>query len=461
MGDYPSSFSKKGLLKELIILAAPIALHNLIQSCVGIVDVLMVGQINNESLATVGIANQVFFMVCVAIFGIASGGAVFITRAWGAQNISQIQRFTAISLFVCLFLAILLGITSYLRAYDTLYFFSANPFLSVYGKNYLEITSVSFLFTAFTIVLAVQLRCVGKGHLAMWAGGSSLLVNALLNYLFIFGPFEFVPAMGLTGAAIATLTARAIETCITIYFFLYRNPARGPFKAYFSITSKDKAEDIKVFHAFVKIALPIVLIELLWAVGQGVYKIVFARMGISPLAAYTVLETLINFFSAGVIGFSNAAGVLMGYKLGVPDVPLARKYASYFIRTNFILAIPLSILLALSSFFLPDLFRMGPKETIFLKQGLYICAFFLSFKSYNFLMSTGIMRVAGDGKFVSVASSFSFIGFGIPLALVGGLALKWGFFTILCIVFIEENIRNLILWRRYKSGNWMHEIVKL
>lgn len=451
---------EKGLWRELLILATPITLHNLIQSLVGVVDVIMVGQINNESLATVGVANQVFFMVCVAIFGIASGGAVFMSRAWGSRDIPQLQKITGISLLVCLAMTIPLGITSYFNSYDILYFFSTNSFLSTYGQRYVEITSVSFLCTAFTIVLAVQLRCVGKGHLPMIAAGISLLVNALLNYLLIFGNWHF-PAWGLDGAAVATLSARMLETLITCFFFIKFNPAYSKIAHCFSFVTAEKKELHAVLTSFLHVAFPIMLIELLWAIGQGVYKLIFGRMGVPQLAAYTVLETLINLFSAAAIGFANAAGVLMGYKLGVPDLPKARAYASYFIRTNFIFTLPISLILFCIAGYLPSLFSMNPQESIILRNGLYVCAVFLSLKSYNFLMTTGIFRVGGDGRYASIVSAISFIGFGIPVSLIGGLAFHWPFLAILLVIFIEENIRNILLWQRYHTGKWLHEILKL
>lgn len=451
---------KRSLLRELVILAAPITLHNLIQSLVGVTDVMMVGQINNESLATVGIANQVFFMACVAIFGIASGGSVFMSRAWGGRDIPQLQKITGMSLFVCLIFSVSLGLTSYFQAYNILYFFSTNDFLSTYGQTYVRITSLSFICTAFTIVLGVQLRCVGRGHLPMWSGGVSLLVNVLLNYILIFGQWHF-PALGLKGAAIATLTARIVEMLLTLCFFRFRNPAFGKWHDCFSILAEEKKHRREAFASFLHVAFPIMLIEMLWAIGQGVYKLIFGRMGVSELAAYTVLETLLNLFSAAAIGFSNAAGVLMGYKLGIPDLPKARAFANYFIKTNFILLLPLSLLLFCSGNYLSKLFNMQEQEALLLRNGLYVCAFFLSLKSYNFLMTTGIFRVGGDGKFVSFVSAISFICFGIPVSLIGGLVFHWSFITVLLIVFIEENIRNFFLWRRYRTGKWLHEILKL
>lgn len=451
---------EKRLWRELAVLAAPITLHNLIQSMVGVIDVMMVGQINNESLATVGIANQVFFMACVAIFGIASGGAIFISRAWGGRDIPQLQKITGMSLLVCLIFSISLGLTSYFEAYDILYFFSTNDFLSTYGQAYVQITSISFICTAFTIVLGVQLRCVGRSHLPMVSGGISFLVNAFLNYLLIFGHWS-LPALGLSGAAIATLIARIVEMLLTIYFFRYHNPAFTQWHECFSILREKKEYSRQAFASFLHVAFPIMLIEILWAIGQGVYKLIFGRMGVPELAAYTVLETLLNLFSAVAIGFGNAAGVLMGYKLGIPDFPKAKAYASYFIRINFILILPLSLLLFYVGTYLPSLFNMKAQEAVLLRNGLYICAFFLSLKSYNFLMTTGIFRVGGDGKFVSIISAISFISFGIPVNLVGGLVYHWPFIVILLIIFLEENIRNLLLWRRYRTGKWLHEILKL
>jgi Na+-driven multidrug efflux pump len=149
------------------------------------------------------------------------------------------------------------------------------------------------------------------------------------------------------------------------------------------------------------------LIELLWAIGQGVYKLSLGRMGVSELASYTILETILNLFSAISIGFGNASGLVLGQTIGQKNYVKAYQQASLFIKLNFILVIPIGLFLIVMSPVLQLWFQLSAKTSYYLTLGLIIYGFSLSLKSYNFLMTTGILRSGGDSKFVSIVSDLN------------------------------------------------------
>ncbi len=445
----------KSFVYMVLIVAIPISIQNLAQSAVGFIDTAMVSQLGKAHLAAVGLSNQIFFFLIVTTLGLASGAGVLITRHWGAQDLNSIRSTTGLAIMAVLIASVTTAVLSFSHAEEILYFLSSkNTEIAVLGAPFLRITAFSFPITALTIVMSIQLRCVDKSHYPMYMSLISLPIDIILNYILIYGELGF-PRMELMGAGIATLITRIIELITTLFFFASkRNPIwAGHWAHFFTIfTAENRRQTTSIF---LKLALPITAMELLWVMGQSFYKLTYATIGVDALAAYTALESMINLFSVVFIGLGNTAAILIGRELGAFGEQRARTMASQFIRLNFTIFIPMGLLMALATPMAGDFFKLDGRAGVYIMHGLFVSSALLSFKSLGFLLLTGILRAGGDVQFISIVAAVGLLVVGMPLTYL--FAIQWhkGFLWVLAASYIEETIRTILCLWRYKTGSWL------
>lgn len=441
-------------IKTVLKIGIPISIQNLAQASVGFIDTAMVAQLGEITLGAIGLSQQIGFFLIVATLGLASGGGVLITRYWGANNIEAVRSITSITVAFSLFTALIIGVVSFFYSSEILYLLSSrNFYISSAGTSYLKITALSFPFTALTISLSIQLRCVNKSQYPMYMTLVSLPTAILFNYILIYGKLGF-PALGATGAAIGTLLTRLIEFFLTLFFFSStRNPIwSGSWQAFTSIF---KAETKKyATNTFLQLALPITIMELLWVLGQSFYKISYAHLGISELAAYTAFENIVNLFNAGFIGLGNTAAIVIGQEIGKNNMLNTKVYSLNFIKLNFLFFIPMGFILIYLTPLLTKIFSTEKTIANYLYIALIMTGSTLSLKSFNFLLMTGILRTGGDARFIAVSTAIAMTA-AVILTYWFTFVHTKNFYWILTITIVEENLRNIFSLIRYKSNLWL------
>ena len=201
----------------LLKLAIPIVIQNLITTSINMIDTIMIGKLGEIEIAAVGIANQYFFLFNLLIIGLTSGAGVFISQYWGQKNEEYIQKTLGLSLIASIFSSILFTIIALLIPQTIIKLFNRDPYVIELGVDYLKIISISYIFTGISFAYGVSSRCIEDAVPPMLVSVIALITNATLNYIFIFGHLGF-PAMGVKGAAIATLIARIVEAVVLVSY---------------------------------------------------------------------------------------------------------------------------------------------------------------------------------------------------------------------------------------------------
>ncbi len=302
-------FKDKEFLKKLLTIGIPIAIQNLIMSSMNIVDVFMVGQLGEVEIAGLGLANQIFFLMILILFGINSGGSIFIAQFWGKKNIPKIRQTVGISIVLGVIVTLFsfVGVELFSKGLMGIYTKDINVIAR--GSEYLVIVAWSYVFTAVGFSFAIALRSIGNTKVPMYTSLISLVINLILNYIFIFGKLGF-PAMGVKGAALATVIARIIE-CIAMIVITYsqKYEIAGKLKEFFSFEKE-------MLSRFVKISLPVIFHESFWALGVTTYNVVYARIGTSSIAAVSIEGSIERLAFVLFVGIGNAASVMIGNKIG-------------------------------------------------------------------------------------------------------------------------------------------------
>ncbi len=281
-------FKDKEFFQSLIRIALPIALQTLFVASLGIVDTVMVGQLGDASIAAVGLANQIFFLLNFTLFGINSGAAIFTAQYWGARDVPAIRKVLGVCLMLGLAACALFSVLALGFPRLALGFYSSDPLVIDLGSAYLQIVGISYLATTLTLCYTAILRSTGVIRLPVIFGIAALCVNTGLNYLLIYGNFGF-PRLGVQGAAVATSIARILE-CVALlgYAYLSRSPAAAR-------PRELAAFDAQYLKIYFHVTIPVVINEMLWSLGTSFYSAIYAHVGTEAVAAYSVAVTSLTF----------------------------------------------------------------------------------------------------------------------------------------------------------------------
>lgn len=452
-----TSFKNKDFFKVMMSIALPITLQNLIASSVNMLDTLMITSLGNESLAAVGLANQVFFFYAVTIFGVATGSSIFIAQFWGKKDTENIGRVLGISLTLVLFLGIIFTLAALIVPEFIMKIFSNDAEVIRLGADYLRIVSLSYIISGISFAYAIASRSIGQAKMPMIASMVSFVTNALFNYLLIFGKFGF-PQLGIKGAAYGTLIARAVEISIILYSIYSKKKHPNPLAQNIKNMTDWSGDFIKKYF---KTAYPVILNEAFWSLGTVLYSLAYAKIGTDAAAAVQILNTVQNIFMVLMRGLANACTVMVGNKIGADEEKEAIEYANSFMILSVALGLIMGILLFITADGILLFFRnITPALRESSKKLLIVLAIFFFIKSFNGTLIVGVLRGGGDTKFSMILEMGSVWLVGVPLAFLGALVFKLPVYYVFVLVNMEEVVKAAIGIPRIVSKKWVTNVIK-
>lgn len=449
-----TSFKNKDFFKVMISIALPITLQNLVASSVNMLDTLMITTLGEESIAAVGLANQVFFFYAVTVFGVATGSSIFIAQFWGKKDTRNIGRVLGISLAIVCVLGTVFTLAALIVPDFIMRIFSNDKEVIRLGADYLRVVSLSYIITGISFSYAVASRSIGQAKMPMTVSMISFVTNALFNYLLIFGKFGF-PQLGIKGAAYGTLIARAVEIALILYS-IYSNK-QNPLAQNIKNMTDWTGDFIK---KYLKTAYPVILNEAFWSLGTVLYSIAYAKIGTEAAAAVQILNTVQNIFMVMTRGLANACTVMVGNKIGADEEEEAVEYANSFMILSVVLGLVLGIMLFITSDGILMFFRnLTPGLHAASKKLLIVLAIFFSIKSFNGTMIVGVLRGGGDTKFSMILEMCSVWLVGVPLAFLGALVFKLPVYYVFLMVHMEEIVKASIGMLRIRSKKWVTNVI--
>ncbi len=432
-------------------MALPIALQNLINSFVNVLDTVMVGRLGTVEIAAVGLGNQVFFLYNMILFGICSGSTVFIAQYWGKQDGGGIKRTTGLCVSLALGVGALFTILCGLFPSTVISLYSSDPAVIASGAAYLRALSPAFIPYAVSFSFTLVMRSVEKVRLPIVSTIISLSVNLLLNWLLIFGVGPF-PALGVVGAALGTVASRLIEAVILVEESYRRSyPFAGRLAELLGF-------DGPFFRRFLRIALPVMLNETVWALGVSLQNVIMARTGTDAMAAFSIVNTISQLTWVLFIGLGNGAGVLVGKKIGEGATETARSYASLITRFAPLLSILIASLLFPLSKLLPIFFVSDGRVFEIAGRMFLILALSYPFRAFNMSMVVGVCRAGGDTLFCAVYDLLFMWTLALPSAALASFVFGAPVWLVYLCIASEEPFKMLFGRTRLKSGKWLRDV---
>ena len=443
----------KKFLKKTVAIAIPITLQLLLNTILNLVDTMMIGTLGQSTIAAVGLANKVFFVFTLLIFGVVSGSSILTAQYWGVKDIKNIRRVLGMSLLIGLTGSIIFVIGGVFFPNDVMRIFTPNEGTIAIGASYLIIVAISYPLTAITNCYVSLLRAVNMVKAPVVITIISIGVNIILNYTFIFGHFG-APALGVQGAAIATVTARVIE-CLSILGVVYitKSPAAARIK---EMICFDK-ECIKVYF---KTVSPVIANEFMWGLGVSLYSLVYGRMGDEAVAAITITQNVEQIYVVIFQGLSSATAVILGNELGANKLEKADRYAKYFVMLQFVLTVVLGIICFMIKQPLITMFSVEDNIAVDISRCLIVFIAYLPFRMFNLINIVGILRSGGDTTASLLLDITGVWCVGIPMAFIGGMILGLPIYWVYAMVTFEEAYKFVLGMKRYKQKKWCKNIVQ-
>jgi putative MATE family efflux protein len=439
----------------MLRLAAPIGLQQLVMAALNATDVVMIGQLGETAVAGVGLANQFFFLLSILLFGIGSGSGVFGAQFWGRRDIANIRRILGLGLMISLVSGCVFAALAVFAPQVVLGIYSTDPAVIEVGSSYLRIAGLGYVATAITAMYAYLMRSTGNVRLPMAVSICALSLKTALSFLLIFGYLGF-PAMGVTGAALATCVARYLE-CIVLLVLIYgrRLPVAASLR---EMTGFNAVSGL--VSRFLRTAMPVILGEFGWALGNTAYNLIYARIGTDSIAAYSIAATIEGLALVPFIGLTNAAAIMIGNRIGAGEEDQSSQYASKFLSLTVGGGVAVGALMAASSGLILSFYNIAAITQLYAHIILLMMASVLWVKGSNYVMIAGILRGGGDTRFAFAVDAGCAWFIGIPLAAVGAFVFGLPVYWVFLLALSEEVVKFALSLRRVVSKQWIHNVVQ-
>jgi putative MATE family efflux protein len=437
----------------MMTIAVPVVIQHLISIGLNMVDTIMIGRLGEVELAAVGIANRIYFIFAIFCFGFYSGASVFISQYWGIKDVKNIRKVFGLEIVIGFLVALFFSIIVIFFPVQVMSLFIKEASVIAYGVEYLKIIGFSFVFIAMSFAMSFNSRSIHLLKRPTLINVIAIVTNTFLNYILIYGNFGF-PALGVKGAAYATLIARLLEfTMLILYIYSTdHHPLRGNFSDYFGWEAPFVK---KVFRT----SLPVFINESMWVLGTSVYYIAYGMIGSDAVAVVQVTFTISDFFQSVFFGIGSACAVMIGNELGRNETELAFDYARRFIKITFIFSILVSVLLYLLKNPIIAFYDFSENTNYMLGMSLIVAALYMTPKMETYMIIVGILRSGGDTRFCMIVDMIFVWLVGVPLAFITVLVFKWPIYLVLAAVFSEEAMKFFVVYHRVKAQKWIRSLI--
>jgi len=437
--------------KQLIRIALPVALQNIIMIGVNLVDTIMLGALGETALSASSQANQFISLFMFMCMGIGMGTSVMTGRFWGANDMVSLKKVVGIAYRVGLAMALVFTVINIAVPVPVMRLFSREEPVIYAGADYLRWSTITYILMVLSTVSSNVLRSVGVNNISFIASLSSFGVNIGANYLFIFGKCG-CPEMGVAGAALGTMIARVFEVgIICVYFFCIDKRLKFRIKDIL-------APCADMLKEFLRISIPVVLSDSLLGLGSSILAVIMGHIGSQFVAANAIANVVQRISTFFLIGIAHAACIMTSQTLGAQKVQEAKKQGNTFVSLGFIIGIVAAGIIMLIKVPVIDSYNITDDTKAIAHQLMNAISLIVVFRSANMILTKGVLRGGGDTKFLVYADTSMMWLVAIPLGALAGLYLKLNPFWVYICLFSDQVIKTVWCVIRLKSGKWIKKI---
>ena len=450
----------RAFYKRVLMVAIPIIVQNGITNFVSLLDNIMVGQVGTLPMSGVSIVNQIIFVFNLCIFGATSGAGIFTAQFHGSGDDEGIRHTFRFKMFICLVLSLIAGFV---------FFFWQDSLIGLYltgegtsedaarilgfGREYLAVMLWGLLPFGLTNAYAGTLKESEETFVPMAAGVAAVLINLGLNYVFIFGHFG-APAMGVKGAALATVISRYAELFL-VAGWCHRNADKHPFirGAYDTPVIPGK-----LLKSIIITGMPLLINEALWSIGVAAMNQCYSTCGLDVVPATNISTTLINLSSVVYHSLGVSVGILMGQMLGahLPEEEV-RDSNRKLIAFSVSMGVLFGGLMALGSGVFPHIYNTTDSVRALAQDLILISALIMPFQS--FANATYFTLRSGGKTFITFLFDSGFMWvFSVSLAFCLSRFTDLSILPLFAICQLPDVLKCALGYYMLKKGSWIQSL---
>ena len=436
--------------KKLLTLVFPIAFQQFMLALVSASDALMLGMLTQDSLSAVSLASQVTFVENLFLMAMTIGLSMFAAQYWGKGDKGAVERIFAYVMKVTAVVSFLFFLAGMCIPRALMRIFTNELPLIEGGRVYLRTVSPAFLLTGISQIYLCILKNTGKAAKSSVISSVSVMVNIILNAILIFGWFG-LPQMGIVGAALATVIARAIEVAWCIFETVKKD---GVKLRVCHIVHNDKL----LRHEFWKYSSPVLGNEIVWGVGFTMYSVIMGHLGSDAVAANSIANIVKNLVACFCLGLGSGGGIMVGNELGAGRLDKAKEYGDRLCRLSVLCGVASGIVLLALSPLILAVTDLSITANTYLKWMLVMCSYYMVGKSVNGTTIAGIFCAGGDSKFGFLCDTVTMWCITVPLGLLTAFKLKLPVLAVYFIVNLDESVKLPAVYRHYKKYKWVKDL---
>lgn len=446
---------EKQFYKTILRLSLPAAFQSAVNLLVVMADNVMVTRTGQNALSAVAQSNAITTFVTAGLTGLSTGAIVLISQYWGKRDEKRIRTVCSVSVCACLLFALLAiaAVLLFPRALLGVVINGGETAVIDLAMQYLPIVCLSYLPLALTSAMVGILKGVEVVRVTLYTTVLSLFANIGLNYVLIFGHLG-LPALGVRGAAIATVLARLMEAAL-VWVYFFRRQRTLP------IVPADLLKSRKwAWQDYAKFGLPVGLTDAQWALVNLLKAVIIGQMGKMMIDATSVTDMMMNLGTMFTFALAGGACVVVGKAVGARDYRRVREYAG----TIQVMFLGIGVLMSLLVFLLrapfASLYRLNEDTFALCTRMIGLCAVTLIGTSYHASCFIGINRGAGDSRFVMIVDMICGWLVVLPLSALAAFVFHWPLAVIYFCTRIDQCFKWLIAFLRLRGDRWIKNVTR-
>lgn len=439
--------TRRQMWGQMLKLSWPVAMELFLSSLIGVITMALVSSLGKEAVSAVGITNQPIMIPNIILQAFCVGGTAVVARSLGAKHDADARQACEQTMLLSLVFSVVCTLIIYVFGGFFVRLMGATDDYYAMAELYMRYCAIGVFFQSLSACVSALLRGAGRTRLSMYFNVVANIVNVLVGYVLIHG-FGPIPSMGIRGAAIASLCAKIVGCAMALYIFLFRfdENIRPRIKGFFVPVRS-------AIQRICRVGVSTALEQLALRVGLILFTVYVVRLGTAEYAAHNIASTI----HAYVVNFGQALSValvsLVGQNLGANRPELAEKYFSESNKMAFVISLILIIPLLLIPESIARIFSQEADVIENVSSALRILALFV-FPQIVQVSICGGLRGGGDTTWPLISTMMGVLGMrmvmGYFFIIVWGWGLKGAWFTW----FLDQALRAIIIYFRYKGGKW-------
>ena len=445
-------FADHVFYRKLIRLTVPIAFQSLMLAAVAAGDAIMLGRLEQDSMAAVSLATQVQFVQNMVLAAVTGTIAILGAQYWGKRDKDTISDIFCMSLRLAVLVSALFFAACVFFPEKLMLLFASDASLIEIGAGYLRIAGWSYLLTGISQCYLAIMKVTEHASRSAWVSSGAVVLNIVLNAVFIFGLLG-VPAMGARGAALATLIARVVELVWAVASS-YQNGFLRPRLSRLFVRDPLLARDYR------KCALPILGGALFWGVGFTSYTAIMGHLGSDAAAANSVAAVVRDLFCCLNSGISAAGGIMVGNELGAGELERGKLYGSHLSRLSILVGFFSTALVLAVTPFVVRFILLTDTARSYLVGMMIIMSVYMIGRCINTIVINGVFDAGGDTLFDMYSLAVAMWCVAIPLALLGAFVFHWPVLLVYACTCVDEVGKLPWVYAHYKKYKWVKDLTR-